>query len=228
MNASSLRRLGSSEIPLLRYSFADRPLFPIHEPASEDAAHRQFEDANSFSVSLPDYQQPASDMALSRPQRAVAIGMVSAYVDHSGRIVRPYGIVMTGRYEVFRPEAEFEPGSRGRALRNRLGITSVRALERRESEALLAGSERRVHPANSTGVVAAGCVRRGIVATREALWGARRTWPLNGGSARIGPGLIGWRMGSYDQRGRCNAGGGKGPWFKVNARRGEGPRRLDQ
>jgi len=54
---------------------------------------------------------------------------------------KPHGIVMTGRYEVFGPEAEFEPGSRGRALRNRLGITSVRALQRRESEALLATTQ---------------------------------------------------------------------------------------
>ena len=90
------------------------------------------------------------------------------------------------------------------------------------------GSGRRVHPAISTGVVAAGCVRRGIVATREALWGERRRWPFNGGSARIGSGLMGWRMGPYDRRSRCNAGGGKGPWFKVNARSGEGRRRLDQ
>ena len=48
---------------------------------------------------------------------------------------------MTGRYEAFGPEAEFEPGSRGRALRNRLGIKSVRALEQRESEALLATTQ---------------------------------------------------------------------------------------
>jgi cell filamentation protein len=48
---------------------------------------------------------------------------------------------MTGRYEAFGPEAEFEPGSRGRALRNRLGITSVRALQQRESEALLATTQ---------------------------------------------------------------------------------------
>src|ERR1700692_2240419 len=44
---------------------------------------------------------------------------------------------MTGRYEAFGPETEFEPGSRGRVLRNRLGITSVRALQQKESEALL-------------------------------------------------------------------------------------------
>jgi hypothetical protein len=72
------------------------------------------------------------------------IGMVSAYVDHRGPIVGPHGIVMTGRYEVFGPESEFEPGSQGRALRNRLGITSVRALQRRESEALLATTQQAI------------------------------------------------------------------------------------
>ena len=49
---------------------------------------------------------------------------------------------MTGRYSAEGPEAEFEPGSRGRVLRNRLGITSVREMERKESEALLAVTER--------------------------------------------------------------------------------------
>ena len=51
---------------------------------------------------------------------------------------------MTGRYAVAGPEAEFEPGSRGRVLRNRLGITSVRTLQRKESEALLATTQRLV------------------------------------------------------------------------------------
>jgi cell filamentation protein len=45
---------------------------------------------------------------------------------------------MVARYEASGPEAEFEPGSRGRVLRNRLGITSVRAIQNKESEALLA------------------------------------------------------------------------------------------
>jgi hypothetical protein len=54
-------------------------------------------------------------------------------------------------------------------------------------------------PDDSTGVVAAGCVRRGIVATRETLWSDRRTWPINGRSARIRPGSMGWRMGPYDR-----------------------------
>ena len=45
---------------------------------------------------------------------------------------------MPGRYDPAGPEAEFQPGSRGRVLLNRLGITSVRELERQESEKLLA------------------------------------------------------------------------------------------
>jgi cell filamentation protein len=41
-----------------------------------------------------------------------------------------------GRYAAQGPEAEFEPGSRGRVLRNLLGIRSAREMERRETEAL--------------------------------------------------------------------------------------------
>jgi cell filamentation protein len=48
---------------------------------------------------------------------------------------------MTGRYAATGPEAEFEPGSRGRVLRNRLNLTSVRAMQREESEALLATTQ---------------------------------------------------------------------------------------
>ena len=48
---------------------------------------------------------------------------------------------MVGRYDAKGPEAESEPGSRGRVLRNRVGITSVREIERRESEALLAETQ---------------------------------------------------------------------------------------
>ena len=36
---------------------------------------------------------------------------------------------MVGRYDAKGPEAESEPGSRGRVLRNRVGITSVREIE---------------------------------------------------------------------------------------------------
>jgi hypothetical protein len=48
---------------------------------------------------------------------------------------------MAGRYDAIGPEAEFQPGSGGRVLRNRLGITSVRELERRESAALLIATQ---------------------------------------------------------------------------------------
>ncbi len=46
-----------------------------------------------------------------------------------------------GRYHADGLQAEFEPGSRSRVLRNRLGITRVRAMQRTESEALLAVQE---------------------------------------------------------------------------------------
>lgn len=47
-----------------------------------------------------------------------------------------------GRYQAYGAEAEFEPGSRGRVLRNHLGIRSVRAMAQRESEALLLATQR--------------------------------------------------------------------------------------
>ena len=47
-----------------------------------------------------------------------------------------------GRYRAEGPEAESEPGSRGRVLRNRLGVRSVREMARIESEALLAVTDR--------------------------------------------------------------------------------------
>ncbi|MBI5618162.1 MAG: Fic family protein [Gammaproteobacteria bacterium] len=42
------------------------------------------------------------------------------------------------RYHARGSQAEFEPGSRGRVLRNRLGLVRVRDVQRAESEALLA------------------------------------------------------------------------------------------
>lgn len=44
---------------------------------------------------------------------------------------------MTSRYEPAGVESEFEPGSRGRVLRNRLGITKVRDMQLAESQMLL-------------------------------------------------------------------------------------------
>lgn len=48
----------------------------------------------------------------------------------------------TDRYAARGAEAEFEPGSRGRVLRNQLGIRSAREMAARESSALLAAAER--------------------------------------------------------------------------------------
>jgi cell filamentation protein len=48
---------------------------------------------------------------------------------------------MPGRYEARGLEAEYEPGSRGRVLRNKLGIVRLREMQRAESEALLAAQE---------------------------------------------------------------------------------------
>lgn len=45
------------------------------------------------------------------------------------------------RYHADGVQAAFEPGSRGRVLRNRLGITHVRAMQQAESDALLAVQE---------------------------------------------------------------------------------------
>ena len=48
---------------------------------------------------------------------------------------------MAGRYEAVGIEAETEPGSRGRVLRNRLGLNRVRDIQQAESDALLAVQE---------------------------------------------------------------------------------------
>jgi cell filamentation protein len=45
------------------------------------------------------------------------------------------------RYQAHGPEAEFEPGSRGRVLANKLGIRRVRDMQQAESDALLAVQE---------------------------------------------------------------------------------------
>ena len=49
-----------------------------------------------------------------------------------------------GRYAAHGPEAEFEPGSRNRVLRNLLGIRSVREMARAESKTLLSAQQRLV------------------------------------------------------------------------------------
>lgn len=49
-----------------------------------------------------------------------------------------------GRYEAHGIEAEFEPGSRGRVLRNLAGIRSVREMDRQEYAALRAVTDRMI------------------------------------------------------------------------------------
>jgi cell filamentation protein len=56
--------------------------------------------------------------------------------------MKPHAQKMTNRYDALGAESEFEPGSRGRVLRNLLGVRSVRAMKRFESEALLATTDR--------------------------------------------------------------------------------------
>lgn len=51
-------------------------------------------------------------------------------------------MTMADRYAARGVEAEFEPGSRGRVLRNLLGIRSVREINRRETDALLSATRR--------------------------------------------------------------------------------------
>ncbi|MGH8122689.1 MAG: Fic/DOC family protein, partial [Rudaea sp.] len=67
--------------------------------------------------------------------------------DHSEDIlgmvaVRNFGNgLMTSRYAASGAESEFEPGSRGRVLRNKLGIRRVGDVQQAESEALIAVQE---------------------------------------------------------------------------------------
>lgn len=49
---------------------------------------------------------------------------------------------MQSRYQPQGTESEFQPGSRSRVLRNLLGIRSVRKMERAESQALYAATQR--------------------------------------------------------------------------------------
>lgn len=51
---------------------------------------------------------------------------------------------VSDRYSAHGPEAESEPGSRGRVLINRLGIVSAREMAHRESESLLAATQRMI------------------------------------------------------------------------------------
>lgn len=67
---------------------------------------------------------------------------------------------MPSRYDAVGPEAEFQPGSRGRVLRNRLGITTVRELERQESESLLAATQQTIDDTQVNQQFTADDVRR--------------------------------------------------------------------
>jgi cell filamentation protein len=53
-------------------------------------------------------------------------------------------VALPGRYDASGVEAEFEPGSKRRVLRNLLGIRSVREMERAESDALLEAQEKMI------------------------------------------------------------------------------------
>jgi cell filamentation protein len=67
---------------------------------------------------------------------------------------------MSDRYSAEGPEAEFEPGSRGRVLSDLLGIKSIREIERKESEALLATTERLIDETRVDQRFTAGDIRR--------------------------------------------------------------------
>jgi cell filamentation protein len=56
---------------------------------------------------------------------------------------------MATRYDAIGPEAEFEPGSRGRVLRNLLGIRSARQMAKCESDALLAATSKLIREVES-------------------------------------------------------------------------------
>jgi cell filamentation protein len=67
---------------------------------------------------------------------------------------------MSGRYSAEGPEPEFEPGSRNRVLRNRLGIRSVRAMEQKESETLLTATEHLIDESRADQRFTANDIRR--------------------------------------------------------------------
>jgi len=67
---------------------------------------------------------------------------------------------VTSRYTARGREAEFEPGSRGRVLRNLLGIHSVREMERRETEALFLATQHLIDETRPDQRFTAGDIRR--------------------------------------------------------------------
>ncbi len=66
---------------------------------------------------------------------------------------------MAGRYKASGPEAEFQPGSRGRVPRNRLGTTTVRLLQHAESETLLAATQQMIDETEANQRFTAGDIR---------------------------------------------------------------------
>jgi cell filamentation protein len=70
------------------------------------------------------------------------------------------------RYRAEGIEAQYEPGSRGRVLRNRLGIRSVRQMAMRESEALLAATQQLIDETRVdqrfTALDSSGCTGAGL------------------------------------------------------------------
>ena len=67
---------------------------------------------------------------------------------------------MSNRYKPTGAEAEFEPGSRDRVLRNLLGIRSVREIAFRESEALLAATNHLMNETETGQKFTAADIRR--------------------------------------------------------------------
>jgi cell filamentation protein len=67
---------------------------------------------------------------------------------------------VSNRYQPSGAEAEFEPGSRDRVLRNVLGIRSVREIAFRESEALLAATNRLMNETETGQKFTAADIRR--------------------------------------------------------------------
>jgi cell filamentation protein len=66
---------------------------------------------------------------------------------------------MAGRYDAPGSETEFQPGSRGRVPRNRLGITSVRLIRHAESETLLAATQQMIDGTDTNQRFTAGDIR---------------------------------------------------------------------
>ena len=89
---------------------------------------------------------------------------------------------------------------------------------------LSAGKRAKRPPDDSTGVLAAACERREIVATREVLWRGQSKDQLEAREGQAGRHGVAERFVVPLKLG--NAGGGTGPQFKTDAIRGEGPGRL--